>query len=128
MNQDQNKATSACSHDRNQLMARRISAWSERAEIADRQRQGDVMQAALKLKVAYEALLESEVDEPDLLITANLLRKRIEASEQHRTMAAEHGLNDEAIDATFEIQAMEKQLVELVRSAGNDLAGELVGK
>lgn len=114
MTEDPNTATDA----RNQLIAKRISAWSERAEIANKQTQVDVMQAALALASVYEALIQSNVDEPELLIKANLLRKRIEASEQHRTMAAEHGLSNEAIDATLEIQEMERNLVELVRSAG----------
>ncbi len=101
---------------RKQALERKISAWSERARIADKQQQVEVMQAAMELVSAYEALIESNGEEPELLVKANLLRKRIEACEQHRTMAAEHGLSDEAIDATYEIQEMEKKLIELVRS------------
>lgn len=95
-----------------------IAHWKERAEIAQRQGQDDVRAAALKMVSAYEKLAEdsSEAEEPDVLKQANLLRKKIESSEQHRTMCVEHGLSDAAIDATYEIQQMERDLVTLLQN------------
>lgn len=69
----------------------------------------------MDLASAYENLQGPDYVESELLTKANWLRKRIESAEQHRTMSAEHGLGDEAIDTTYEIQAMERELVKLVR-------------
>jgi hypothetical protein len=91
--------------------------WSERAEIARKQGQDDVIAAAELLALMCEKLNATpEAEEPEVLRKANLLRKKIEASERHRTMCVEHGLSDAAIDATYEIQALEKELVEVVKS------------
>jgi len=91
--------------------------WSERADIAQKQGQQDMVTASMSIISLYESLsLTPEMNEPEVLIKLNLLRKQIEASEQHRTMCVEHGLSDAAIDATYEIQDLEKQLVELSRS------------
>lgn len=99
-----------------------VTIWSERVEIARRQNQNDMMAVAEYIVAAYDKLRGSGADastaaaEPAFLGPANVLRKRIESSEQHRTMCVEHGLSDAAIDATYEIQQMEKELVELVRA------------
>jgi hypothetical protein len=100
--------------ERQRLIARRWSAWLERAEIARKQGQEDVIRASLELASAYEQLSPPDYIESELLVKANLLRKQIESSEQHRTMSVEHGLGNEAIDVTLEIQELEKQLVALV--------------
>lgn len=94
-----------------------ISKWSERAQIARKQGQEDLEAAALELMSLCESLSKSagELNKPDILIKANLLRKQIEAGEKHRTMCVEHGLSDAAIDATYEIQALEKELVTLIQ-------------
>lgn len=93
-----------------------VDAWNERAEIARRQKQDDVVAASLKLASAYQRILPADMNaEADFMKEANLLRKQIESSEQHRTMCVEHGLSDAAIDATYEIQALEKKLVALVK-------------
>lgn len=101
-----------------------VEAWNERAEIARRQKQDDVVSAALKLATSYQEMLPTDEDgsgnidldaEADFMKEANLLRKQIESSEQHRTMCVEHGLSDAAIDATYEIQALERKLVALVK-------------
>ena len=95
-------------------MEKKISAWAERASIARRQRQDDVAAASEAIKAIYERLMEAPSEAPAFLEKANLLRKQIEATEQHRTMCVEHGLSDAAIDATYEIQELEKKLVELL--------------
>jgi phage shock protein A len=88
--------------------------WSERAEIALRQGQTDLVMAVNTIISIYDSLAATpELTEPEILIKVNLLRKQIEASEQHRTMCVEHGLSDAAIDATYEIQDLEKQLIKL---------------
>ncbi len=83
------------------------------------------MAVAHKIVALYETLSRGDsltaesdaaINEPEILRKANLFRKQIEASEQHRTMCVEHGLGDAAIDATYEIQAMEKQLVDLIQT------------
>jgi len=92
-----------------------IEHWRNRIQIAEKQKQHDVVEAAARIVDAYEKLLESQsTGEPAFLAQANNLRKKITASEQHRTMCVEHGLSDTAIDATLEIQELEKQLVALV--------------
>lgn len=97
---------------------RHLAAWRERAEIARREGHLEVADAADTLSAEYKRLVESEIPQPDpaILSAANLLRRKIEASEQHRTMSVEHGLGNEAIDVTLEIQEMERELVELVRA------------
>jgi hypothetical protein len=101
--------------DQKGAISRKLAAWSKRAALAQVQKQADVEQAALAIVDAYRALLESDSAEPEELVQANVLRKKIESAEQHRTMAAEHGLNDEAIDVTYEIQQLESELVALVK-------------
>jgi hypothetical protein len=91
------------------------SAWTDRVEIARRQNQEAVMKAALLMVDYYDSKLSPTDEDPDVVTKANLLRKRIESSEQHRTMCVEHGLSDAAIDATYEIQDIEKQLVALLQ-------------
>lgn len=95
-----------------------IAHWSNRVQIAEKQKQLDVVEAVFQIIRVYETLLEcqSQDEEPAFLEQANTLRKKITASEQHRTMCVEHGLSDTAIDATLEIQDLEKQLVALVAS------------
>ena len=109
-----------------------VTIWSERVEIARRQNQDDMVAAAQYVVSTYEKLQSASsgaggassgtggalgsIGEPAFLAPANVLRKRIESSEQHRTMCVEHGLSDAAIDATYEIQQMEKELIELVRA------------
>jgi len=95
------------------------SAWSDRVEIARRQGQEEVVKASLLMLDYYDSKLDASYEDPEVVAKANLLRKRIESSEQHRTMCVEHGLSDAAIDATYEIQDMEKQLVALLQ----ELAG-----
>jgi hypothetical protein len=92
-----------------------VTIWSERVEIARRQNQEEMVAAAQYVVSTYEKL-QSGMAEPAFLAPVNVLRKRIESSEQHRTMCVEHGLSDAAIDATYEIQQMEKELIELVRA------------
>lgn len=101
--------------DRAGRIERLIAAWLERAEIARREGRREVAEAAEKVATGYRELT-GEQDEPAYLSKANLLRKRIESTEQHRTMAAEHGLSNEAIDSTYEIQELERELIDLVRS------------
>jgi hypothetical protein len=94
---------------------RKLAAWSARLALAGEQNQPDVEVAAQAIIKAYESLIEKNADaEPEYLQQANALRKRLESAENHRTMAAEHGLNDEAIDVTYEIQKIEKALVGLI--------------
>jgi hypothetical protein len=99
-----------------QYVNEQIAQWNERAEIARTQGQDDVRAAALKVVSVYERLASdtTESDEPESLKEALVLRKRIESSEQHRTMCVEHGLSDAAIDATYEIQQLERDLVALL--------------
>jgi hypothetical protein len=97
-----------------------IRKWSERAEIARKQGQDELVTAALELKAMCEALsgsADTADKRPELLVKANRLRNEIEAGEQHRTMCVEHGLSDAAIDATYEIQALEKKLISLMQGA-----------
>lgn len=92
------------------------AVWLERAGIASRQNQHE-LEAAYKTIAAFCELLSHKQDykqTPEFLKAANTLRKSIEAGEQHRTMCVEHGLSDAAIDATYEIQGLEKKLLELV--------------
>lgn len=93
-----------------------VTIWSERIEIARRQNQDDMVAVAQYIVAAYEKQPSESGPEPAFLGPANVLRKRIESSEQHRTMCVEHGLSDAAIDATYEIQQMERELIELVRA------------
>jgi hypothetical protein len=94
---------------------RKLAVWSGRLALAHEQDQPDVEQAVRAIIKAYESLIEKNAAaEPEFLRQANELRKRLESAENHRTMAAEHGLNDEAIDVTYEIQKLEKALVALV--------------
>jgi hypothetical protein len=95
-------------------LQRKLAAWTERAAVARTQNQPEVETVAHAVAAAYKQMMESNGAEPEALVKANTLRKRIESAEQHRTMAAEHGLNDEAIDVTYEIQQLEKELVELI--------------
>ncbi|MBY0551469.1 MAG: hypothetical protein K2W95_29580 [Candidatus Obscuribacterales bacterium] len=97
---------------------RHLAAWRERAAIASRDGHQAFADAAAALSAKYSQLVELDVPEaePAMFAAANLLRRKIEASEQHRTMSVEHGLNDEAIDVTIEIQEMEKELVTLVQT------------
>ncbi len=81
----------------------------ECTNIASEQEQNQPLQ---KKSVSAQAKKE----EPDYLRRARRLRKTLEASEQHRTMCAEHGLDDSAIDATYEIQEIERELIELVKA------------
>lgn len=94
------------------------SAWNDRVEIARRQSQDEVVKAALLMVDYYDTKLDPTYEDPEVVAKANLLRKRIESSEQHRTMCVEHGLSNAAIDATYEIQDMEKQLVVLLQELG----------
>jgi hypothetical protein len=98
-----------------------VSIWTQRAEESRKHGHSEVAAAATTVAAIYEQLLsnaESEwTEQAPLLIQANLIRKKIEASEQHRSMCVEHGLSDAAIDATYEIEALEKQLVSLVRDS-----------
>lgn len=96
------------------MIAKNVSAWTERAEIARKQGQSQLVEVAMRIASMYQELESSNGAEPDYLRKANILRKRIEATEQHRTMSVEHGLSDEAIDATHEIQELERQLIELI--------------
>jgi hypothetical protein len=100
-----------------QRQRKHLAAWQERVEIASRDGQNAVADAAAVLAAKYCQLVDSDGSEaePAILSAANLLRRKIEASEQHRTMAVEHGLGDEAIDVTLEIQGLERELVDLVR-------------
>jgi hypothetical protein len=102
--------------DRARTIKHQIFRWLERGEIARKQKQNELLAATTKIVAIYEGLLDSAEDpgESTLLRKANGLRKRIESAEQHRTMCAEHGLSDAAIDATYEIQSMEKELVDLI--------------
>src|SRR5687768_4183433 len=102
-------------NDRKRRMRNIAGIWSERATTAGKHGQADVEQVAMWLASKYQELVDSDAEEPEVLVNANLLRKRIESSEQHRTMSVEHGLGDEAIDVTYEIQELEKELVALVR-------------
>jgi hypothetical protein len=103
--------------ERKRRIRYQIRLWTERAEIARKQQQADVAEVAERLIMAYEDLMDQdEQPEPEVMARANNLRNRIEATEQHRTMAAEHGLGNEAIDSTYEIQALEKELVELIHN------------
>jgi len=101
-------------NERQAGLEKKWAAWTERAEVARAQMQPEVEAAADAIAAAYKQLMESNAAEPEVLVKANKLRKRIESAEQHRTMAAEHGLNDEAIDVTYEIQKLETELVELI--------------
>lgn len=94
-----------------------ISQWLERAEIARAHDNVEVASAAEKIAGICQGLLECqrESERPEILRQANRIRKQIESSEQHRTMCVEHGLSDAAIDATYEIQELEKQLVAVIR-------------
>lgn len=96
---------------------KQLAAWRERALIANRDGHEAVAEVAAFLAAKYSEFLESEVPqtEPSMFTSANLLRRKIEASEQHRTMSVEHGLGDEAIDVTLEIQEMERELIALVQ-------------
>jgi hypothetical protein len=104
--------------DRAKTIKNQIFRWTERGEIARKQSQDELLGAVIKIIAIYEELLVSDEDpgQSTLLIRVNGLRKRIEAAEQHRTMCAEHGLSDAAIDATYEIQSLEKELVDLIAS------------
>lgn len=88
-----------------------LAVWRERAGIA---RQYDNEKFALACDFfanLCESLLKSERSQTDFLLKARHLRKKLEASEQHRTMCVEHGLNDSAIDTTYEIQEIETSLM-----------------
>lgn len=102
---------------RRERQRKHLAAWRERVEIARRDGNGVVASAAHALAEKYRELVESASPEPEpaSVAAANLLRRKIEAAEQHRTMSVEHGLGDEAIDVTLEIQEMERELVALVR-------------
>lgn len=106
------------SEDRQKQLQSLVAVWEERAQIATRQGTENVAKAALHIASAYKALVDAdtESEEPAFLADADLLRKRIESSEQHRTMCVEHGLSDAAIDATYEIQKLERDLVALVET------------
>ena len=96
-------------------LQKHLAAWSQRAEIARRHGQDAVADAATVLVSEYGKFIAAGLEsEPAVFAAANTLRRKIEASEQHRTMSVEHGLGDEAIDVTLEIQEMEKELVALV--------------
>jgi hypothetical protein len=97
-------------------VTRNIHAWTERAEIARKQGQDDVVEICDDLVAIYQSLAGGTAVAPEMLAKANLLRKRIESTEQHRTMSVEHGLGNEAIDATYEIKELENELLELVRN------------
>lgn len=105
------------SPDSKSQFRRRQDAWIERSEIASRQGQAELARIAMILAEGYHQLLEANLDigESDQMLKANILRKQIEASEQHRTMCVEHGLSDAAIDTTYEIQAMEAELLALFK-------------
>lgn len=91
--------------------------WTERAGINERQGQSDLASAALTIAWFCKFLSECSVEKlPEFIKEANTLRKKIEASERHRTMCVEHGLSDAAIDATYEIQSMEKRLLSILTS------------
>lgn len=93
-----------------------MAAWIERASIARKYGNEQFAAASDELASRYKTLIEQdEQSEPDTLTKARQLRKTLEASEQHRTMCVEHGLSDAAIDATYEIQEIESQIVHLVQ-------------
>ena len=96
---------------------RELANWQERARIA-REYNNDALAAACDYLVQeYQLLLKSEEEhENEFLLKALRLRKMMEASEQHRTMCVEHGLSDSAIDATYEIQEIERKIIALVAS------------
>lgn len=98
-----------------QSMRARMEAWTQRAQDCAALGSVEVAQAARVIVAAYEKLLESGESEPPDLVQANKLRKRIEAAEAHRTMSAEHGLSNEAIDVTYEIRELESELVALIQ-------------
>jgi hypothetical protein len=105
---------------------RKLAAWSARLALAGEQNQPDVAQAVQTIIEAYENLIEiNAAAEPEYLQQANVLRNRLESAENHRTMAAEHGLNDEAIDVTYEIQKIEKALIALCNAIVERLSGGL---
>jgi hypothetical protein len=112
--------------DRKQRMRSIAGIWSERAIIAGKHGQTDLAEVSLWLASKYQQLGDSELEEPEVLARANLLRKRIESSEQHRTMSVEHGLGDEAIDVTYEIQELERELVVLVHQAMLDPTNQMM--
>lgn len=103
---------------RERTLNAQVAAWRRRSEIARANGQVELAEAAARLAGYCGKLLESGSEIPEHLNQINVLRKRIEASEAHRTMSAEHGLNDEAIDTTYEIQELERELVSLVLAAG----------
>lgn len=70
---------------------------------------------ATELAQQYKGLLIAHENEPDILQKAHRIRRKLEASEQYRTMCVEHGLNDSAIDVTYEIQELESKLIALVQ-------------
>lgn len=94
------------------------AVWLERASIAEKQGQKDLQAAANTFASYCEFLsnISEKRETPAFIKTANTLRKKIEASERHRTMCVEHGLSDAAIDATYEIQSMEKELLNILLS------------
>ncbi|MBX9689221.1 MAG: hypothetical protein K2X27_21105 [Candidatus Obscuribacterales bacterium] len=96
-----------------------IRRWSQRAEIAESQGQIDLLEAIQQLISMLNSSSKptNEISISEFLARATLLRKKIEAGEQHRTMCVEHGLSDAAIDETYEIQALEKALIELIKKA-----------
>lgn len=93
-----------------------LANWQERASISRQYANEALASACDYLVKQYELLLnsESESSESELMLKAQRFRKMIEASEQHRTMCVEHGLDDSAIDATYEIQEIEGKLIALV--------------
>lgn len=100
----------------NSRFEQEIAAWVEREFIARKYGSAELADCATVLVRKYQELLAAEAqEEPEPLTRARRLRRTLEASEQHRTMCVEHGLNDSAIDVTYEIQNIEKQLVELVK-------------
>ena len=97
-----------------------IERWNDRLRLSNQQNNQGLCNAIEKILALYNAMESSEIAfDNERLRTANHLRKQIESSEQHRTMCAEHGLNDAAIDTTLEIQELENQLIQLMSKEEN---------
>ena len=96
-----------------------IRAWAERSDMSRQYGKDPLARACSELAARYKKLLgEAEnATESEELVSARNLRRKIEAAEQHRTMCAEHGLNDAAIDATYEIEELEQEIVALITDA-----------
>lgn len=112
---DSGSRPAAAPKEREPKLMAQAALWVERASIADRQGQEDLQFACKALSSLCELYAGSPAEKtPEFVKDANKIRKKIEASERHRTMCVEHGLSDAAIDATYEIQGLEKELLALL--------------